>query len=145
MSEKVSKTLKGRPTLYNKGNKHYAWKGGITELETLIRNLIENREWKRQVFQRDNYTCTECNIKYTKQKPVYMEAHHERAFSLLVHDFLKEYSQFSPIEDKETLQKISISYLPFWDINNGISLCVDCHKKTDTYLKVSAINGYKHE
>jgi len=132
MAEKVSKTLSGRSTEYNKGDKHYRWKGGITELTALIRNLIENREWKRQVFQRDNWTCRECNIKYTKQTPVYMEAHHRRAFSLLMQDFLKEYSQFSPTEDKETLTRLATTYKPFWEIENGITLCEDCHSLKGT-------------
>ena len=72
-----------------------------------------------------------------------MEAHHERAFSLLVHDFLKEYSQFSPIEDKETLVRLSYTYTPFWDINNGQTLCKECHNnlRIDTY---KTIEEYKN-
>ena len=37
------------------------------------------------------------------------------------------YSQFSPIEDKEKLVELAVSYQPFWDIANGKTLCYDCH------------------
>ena len=43
-------------------------------------------------------------------------------------EFLNKYSQFSPSEDKEILAKIAITHEPFWDINNGITLCIECHK-----------------
>ena len=46
----------------------------------------------------------------------------------------KDFSQFSPIEDKETLVRLAIVYKPFWNLDNGESLCYDCHKKTDSYL-----------
>jgi len=32
--------------------------------------------------------------------------------------------------DKETLVRLAITYEPFWDIDNGETLCIDCHNKT---------------
>ena len=39
------------------------------------------------------------------------EAHHKKAFYLILEEFLQQYSQFSPIEDKETLLRLAITYL----------------------------------
>ncbi len=46
----------------------------------------------------------------------------------ILEEFLREYSRFSPIEDKETLVRLAVTYKPFWDLNNGITLCKNCHK-----------------
>jgi len=43
-------------------------------------------------------------------------------------EFLKEYDQFSPIEDKETLVRLAMKWQPFWDVDNGKCLCEDYHK-----------------
>ena len=40
-----------------------------------------------------------------------LEAHHKKAFYLILEEFLQQYSQFSPIEDKETLLRLAITYL----------------------------------
>lgn len=104
------------------------WKGGKTFLGPRLKNLEEYKDWRDRVYERDNYTCQECGQKGGK-----LEAHHLKAFSVILSEFLKTYSQFSPIEDKETLVRLSISWQPFWDINNGQTLCVDCHKKTTNY------------
>ena len=58
-----------------------------------------------------------------------MEAHHKNPFAELLNEFLKEYDQFSPIEDKETLVRLAMKWKSFWDIDNGECLCEDCHKK----------------
>jgi hypothetical protein len=58
-----------------------------------------------------------------------LEAHHIKKFSILLAEFLSFYNQFSPIEDKETLVRLAISYEPFWDIINGKTLCEKCHNK----------------
>lgn len=50
-------------------------------------------------------------------------------FSKILSEFLKEYDQFSPIKDKEKLLQLSKKWKPFWDIKNGVVLCVGCHKK----------------
>ena len=104
----------------NKGN--HKWKGGITSFYHWIRNTINNREWITRVMQRDNYICQECG------KRGNMEVHHKYSFANLVKDFLEEYNQFSPIDDKETLVRLSINYKPFWDLNNGVTLCLECHR-----------------
>ncbi len=100
-------------------------KGGIIPLSDKIRELFEYKEWKNKVFARDNYTCKEC-----KTRGIYLEAHHHKKFNIILKEFLVQYSQFSLIEDKETLIRLAISYQPFWDIDNGQTLCVDCHNKT---------------
>jgi hypothetical protein len=113
-----------------KGNPRYI--DGRKELTGMIRDIKEGIEWKKQVLNRDNYICQECKEK----KSGYLCAHHIRSFSSIFQDFLNEYSQFSPIEDKETLVRLAISYQPFWDIDNGVTLCVKCHKEFHKNRKI---------
>lgn len=37
-----------------------SWKGGITEQASLERKTKEWKDWRKQVFERDNYTCQSC-------------------------------------------------------------------------------------
>lgn len=108
--------------------KLWAWKGGITGLGVAIYNSMEYREWRNKIFQRDHYTC-ECGNFGEK-----LQAHHKKPFYIIFREFLKEYSQFSPIEDKEILIRLATTYKPFWDISNGKTLCKQCHQNTDGYL-----------
>jgi len=103
------------------GKQSNNWKGGITELHFWIRSLNEMDNWRNKVFQRDNFTCQKCGNKLG------LEAHHKKQFAILLNEFLKEYDQFSPIEDKETLVRLAMKWKPFWDIDNGKTLCDDCH------------------
>jgi len=82
------------------------WKGGITKINLIIRRGLEYKLWREAVFKRDNWTCREC--KKEKEVSGKLEAHHIKPFSLFIE-------------------------LRF-DINNGVTLCKECHKKTDTYL-----------
>jgi len=102
--------------------KHPQWKGGIKSLELEIRKLSNYVIWRKKVFERDNYTCQNC-----EQYGVRLEAHHIKSFKELYTEFLKEYNQFSSIEDKETLIRLATNWQPFWDIENGKTLCKDCH------------------
>ncbi len=120
-----------------KGRLHPFWNGGITPLRMLIRNLPEMREWRKEVFKRDKYICQECG-KIGGE----LNAHHKKSFHIILKEFIKEYHQFSIIEDKETLARLAITYKPFWDINNGITLCNDCHRYTLDFLwKARRQNG----
>ncbi len=108
------------------GSESSNWRGGITPLYNLIRNSDTNKEWIKSVFKRDNYICQECFNRGDK-----LEAHHKnKRFNQILQEFLQQYNQFSPIEDKETLLRLAITYKPFWDLNNGETLCGECHNKT---------------
>ena len=106
------------------GSNNSNWKGGITPLTAKIRALQENKNWIKSVFVRDNYTCQDCGQVGRK-----LEAHHRKAFATLFQEFLQTYSQFSPIEDKETLVRLAMTWQPFWDTLNGETLCTVCRDK----------------
>ncbi|MFC0903840.1 HNH endonuclease [Clostridium sp. MT-14] len=76
---------------------HPSWKGGITPINESIRHSDEYINWRRLVFERDNYTCQCCKNSLSNN----LEAHHIENFS-----------------DHENLR---------FDINNGITLCKKCH------------------
>ena len=120
-----SKEWRKNMGLARKGDKHYNWKGGVTPLRNAIYNLLEYDNWVTETFRKDNYTCQDCGKKHG-----YLEAHHIKSFVIIFREFLQLYSQFSPIEDKETLIRLAVSYQPFWDLTNGKTLCYACHGKT---------------
>ena len=80
------------------GEDHWAWKGGISGTNTLIRQTSEYKMWRRSVFIRDKYTCRGCG-----QRGGDLEAHHVTHFAVC-----------------EKLR---------FDIDNGLTLCVKCHKE----------------
>ena len=51
-------------------------KGGVSKINGDIRFSLEYKNWRRAVFQRDNYTCQNCN-----QKGGYLEADHIKPFA----------------------------------------------------------------
>jgi hypothetical protein len=110
--------------LSERGNKHNNF-SGLTDLSIRIKNLLEYKEWRKSVFERDDYICQKCFV-----RGGHLDPHHIKYYYLLIQDFLKQYSQFSPIDDKETLVRLAVSYTPLWDVSNGKTLCRDCHNKT---------------
>ena len=98
------------------GKKCYNWKGGITKLSIKIRKCFEYKLWRSDVFERDKFTCQECKI-----SGVYLNADHIKPFSVIMFENkIKNFEQALKCEE-------------LWDINNGRTLCVDCHRKTDTW------------
>lgn len=86
----------------HKGSKSYLWKGGITEENHKLRTSFEYRNWKKEVFERDDFTCQICN-----QIGTNLEAHHIKQFAL--------YPELR------------------FEIDNGVTLCKNCHKEIDVY------------
>lgn len=60
ISRKLSEALKGKPQPNLRGEKHWNWQGGKTAIQTKVRNSLEIKNWRRAVFERDNYTCKIC-------------------------------------------------------------------------------------
>ncbi len=127
--QKQSKKMK---KILSNSKNHWNWQGGKSTLANFIRNLNENKDWRNKIFGRDNYTCQECS-----QIGGYLEAHHIKEFHILLAEFLKEYNQFSPIEDKETLIRLAMNWRPFWEVSNGKTLCKKCHliMRGNSYVK----------
>ena len=118
------KHIKKYPT--RTGENNHLWKGGKTKLSQQIRTSAEYSFWRKQVFDRDNYSCVECGRKRKKGDRVIIEADHIFPFSKILDDF-----NITSIEEAISCKKL-------WDIENGRTLCRDCHKKTETW----GINQY---
>ena len=95
--EKVIKTLRN-----GTGKDNPNWKGGTTPEDIKFRNSDEYKEWRTNVFVRDDYTCRFCG-----QKGGGLNADHIAPFAL--------YPELRLSSD------------------NGRTLCVNCHRKTETY------------
>ncbi len=105
-------------TEFKSGKEHPLWKGGITSLYTKIRNSEKYYRWRLEVFERDMWKCVGCG----KQK-CYFEAHHIKSFSSIIEN-----------NNIKTLRE-AYSCPELWDLNNGITLCDECHMKTKNYGK----------
>lgn len=125
VKRKISESLKGRKkpegfaklqSKLRQGKKSHFWKGGLTSLAMQVRNHFQYSEWRTSVFIRDNYTCQDCGQVGGK-----LNADHQKPFSFLLKEF----------KIKTLDQALKCSYL--WDILNGLTLCEDCHRKTDTF------------
>lgn len=115
---KVDKIIK-RPN--NSGENNHFWKGGKTQLSSQIRNSVEYKFWRKQIFERDDYTCQNCGRRNKKGDKVMIEADHIYPFYKILDDF-----EITSIEESISCEKL-------WNIDNGRTLCRECHKKTDSY------------
>lgn len=124
--EKTRQKLLGRKLseeqrAMRRGERSSSWKGGISRINARIRCSAEYHTWRAKVYYRDNYTCTECGRNRKNDKTTRLNADHIKAFSIL----LKENNITTTIE--------AITCINLWDISNGRTLCIECHKKTDNY------------
>lgn len=87
-----------------KDNKNYI-DGG--EESRKIRWSTDYKEWRIAVFKRDNWTCQWCGAKTKKGIKIKFNADH-----------IKPFCAYPELR---------------LDLNNGRTLCEDCHKKTDTW------------
>lgn len=110
-----SESNKKKWSRMKKGEKSHLWRGGITKNNDLIRHSLTYKLWRKKVFIRDNYTCIWCGVRSQKGVGVILNADH-----------IKPFAYYPKLR---------------FDVNNGRTLCVPCHKKTTTYKKRLAINN----
>src|SRR3990167_521631 len=122
---KIKEGLKGKTTKYWLGKKRPEmsgknspfWKGGLTPLYWKIRNSFEMKQWRKAIFERDNYTCIWCG----NDKGGNLNADHIISFASILHN--------NKINTFEKALECKI----LWDISNGRTLCHSCHTKTENY------------
>ena len=81
---------------------HNSYQGGLTSGRAQLQNTFEYKEWRRQIYERDDYTCQICG-----QHGGNLNADHIKPIRL--------YPELA------------------LDLENGRTLCVGCHRQTDTY------------
>ncbi len=113
---KVTKENGNMPPHY-KGEKHWNWQGGKTELVDRIKTQKIYLLWRESVFKRDSYKCQWCGDK---------RGHNLEADHIVPKAILLEKHSIKTLED-------AIRCKEFWNIDNGRTLCIECHKKTDTW------------
>lgn len=92
-----------------RGANNHLWKGGVTEINEEFRHSFEYRRWRIAVFRRDNYTCVICGARNKRGygKTIVLNADHIKSYA--------EYPELRTV------------------VENGRTLCLDCHKKTPNY------------
>ena len=95
---------------WNGGSKNPNWRGGFDGVQNL-RWSPEYGEWRKSVFVKDGYTCQKCGNQATHKNPLH--AHHVIPFS--------ESLEFA------------------FDVENGLTLCRECHLKQHMKLPTVSI------
>lgn len=62
-------------SLRQQGDKHHNWKGGVTEQRDKVRTHPLYKDWRKKVFERDDYTCQSCF-----SKGLEIHAHHMSSY-----------------------------------------------------------------
>lgn len=108
---KHTEETKEKIRLANLGEKNHAWKCGMKEKNARIWRSAKYQSWRRTILIRDDYICIGCG-----EENIKLEIHHIIPW-----------------------RKEGFRHLVF-ELKNGVSLCPDCHKKSEFRL-----NGIKVE
>jgi len=122
---KISKSHKGKVftdahkhnlSISHRGEKSYLYKNGITSVYNLIRKSFKMRQWRSDIFMRDNFTCQICGTRKER-----LNADHIKPFAVIIKE-----NSIKSLEEAEICEEL-------WNINNGRTLCESCHKNTNTF------------
>lgn len=97
------------------GKNHYLW-NGLTPLVEQVRKCIEYRQWRSDVFSRDDFTCQMCGERGGK-----LHADHIKQFAFII------------VENEIKTMKQARECSELWNLNNGRTLCVPCHRTIPVY------------
>jgi len=98
-------------------DKNHAWKGGTTKLRVRIWHSYKYRQWRSDIFTRDDFTCQLCD-----KHGGYLEVdHYPTRFIDIINN-----NNITTVEEAVKCEEL-------WNINNGRTLCKECHINTETY------------
>lgn len=127
ITEKQKQALsKGRAKSYWKGKKrpemsgenNPEWKGGRISLKNKIRKLPEYNEWRLAIFKRDGFKCVLCGSTGRLQVD-----HYPKTFASIIKE-----KGINSMDD-------ALKCGELWNKKDNRTLCLECHKKTPTYLR----------
>jgi len=116
-----SKETRRKMSEARKGEKSWKWKGGLSPLTEQIRKCFEYRQWRSDIFTRDDYTCVLCG---------------KRGGGIVADHYPKDFKDIFYDNKIQTLEE-ALNCEEFWNINNGRTLCLECHDRK-TYAKGSS-------
>ncbi len=99
-------------------NRRHNGKIRLTPLYKLIKVSKPYQNWRKMIFERDNYICQKCGNKKNRS----LEAHHIKPFAFIYKEAILL------LDEKKIYQKI-LNYEPLFNMDNGITLCKKCHRK----------------
>lgn len=88
------------------------WTRKRKTLQGTIRNCDMYKKWRDEVFKKDEYLCVECK----KTSNSDFNAHHIKHFNTILCD-----NKIDTLDEDYLCEEL-------WDLNNGITLCEECHK-----------------
>lgn len=92
---------------------------GLQEYDVLncnLRKIPEYKKWSRDVLEKDIFTCQKCDNVGGR-----LVAHHKKSFMSIIRK-----NNICNLQDALNCKEL-------WSIDNGQTLCVDCHKLTNNY------------
>ena len=88
----------------------------VTRLKKRIQTSLLYRQWRSDVFSRDGFECIFCSSTDS------LQADH---FPMSIAELMRKH-ELTDIEQAKSCEEL-------WNINNGRTLCVSCHRKTENF------------
>lgn len=102
--DELKKHSESQRRRFSNPENHPNWQGGITPIQLKLRTQEKYKKWRKNVFERDNYTCQECGDNQGGN----LQAHH-----------IKPFAYYPNVRYK---------------LSNGVTLCKKCHKQTFKWM-----------
>ena len=107
------------------GKRHQNWIEDRSKLKDRHKTIRESKKmivWRSKIYKRDNWTCQLCGARSKPKRQVILNAHH-----------IKKFNDYPELR---------------FDINNGVTLCEECHSSTkwheEDFESVFWPNGYNN-